>query len=174
MKKITLTVMMMAVLLSGRTQTPSIPKWKVADLQNAIDSAHGPTIFNFWATFCIPCIAELPQFQKIAARYRNDGVKLVLVSLDLKEAFPKTISAFVKKLKITAPVVFLDESDAGLFVPLVDSSWSGAIPATLFVNPGKGYCRFIEDEISKANLEEEIRRMLGTGKGGVAQPVSQE
>jgi thiol-disulfide isomerase/thioredoxin len=148
------------MVAAGNAEAQGIPVWKLAELRKAIDSAEGPTIINFWATFCKPCIAELPYFQALANKYKEKGVKLVLVSLDLKEVFPKKVMAFVKARKLTSPVVFLDESDADLFVPLVDEKWSGAIPASLFINRGKGYRHFIEEELSKEKLEAEIRKML--------------
>lgn len=83
-----------------------------------------------------------------------------MVSLDLKEAYPKKVTSFTKKLKITSPVVWLNESNADLFCPAVDSSWSGAIPATVFINNPKGYHKFFEEELSKAKLEAEIKKML--------------
>ncbi len=138
-----------------------IPAWTAADLKRAMDTATVPTVFNFWATFCKPCIAEMPHFQAAANRFRNRGVRLVFVSLDLKEAYPKTVTAFVKKRGISSPVVFLNEGNADLFVPMVDSTWSGAIPASLFVYPGRGYRRFVEDELSREKLEGEIKKMLG-------------
>lgn len=145
---------------SGKAQAPSVPVWKATDLQTAMDTATVPTIFNFWATFCKPCLAELPHFQAAAEQYKKDGLRLVLVSLDLKEAYPKTVSAFVKRLKLTSPVVFLDEGDADRFVPLVDHSWSGAIPGSLFINKARGYRKFVEEELSKGTLEGVIREML--------------
>jgi len=137
-----------------------VPVWKLADLKAAIDSAQQPTIVNFWATFCKPCIAELPHFHEMANKYKEQGVKLVMVSLDLKEAYPTKVSSFAKKLKLTSPVVFLGESNADVFCPAVDSSWSGAIPASIFINPATGYRKFYEEELSKTKLEAEIKAML--------------
>jgi thiol-disulfide isomerase/thioredoxin len=137
-----------------------IPLWKLNDLKAAIDSANQPTIINFWATFCKPCIAELPHFQQLANQYKEQGVKLVMVSLDLKEAYPAKVMSFANKLKLTSPVVFLDESNADLFCPAVDSSWSGAIPASIFLNRSTGYRKFYEEELSKTKLEAEIKAML--------------
>lgn len=149
------------VVMSARAEAQAIPVWKMADLQTVMDTAAGPTIINFWATFCKPCIAELPHFQEAANRYRSRGVRLILVSLDLKESFPHAVQRFVARRKLTSPVVFLDESNADLFVPAVDPSWSGAIPATLFLNRDKGYRQFYEEEMSKAKLEAAIGKMLG-------------
>jgi hypothetical protein len=93
-------------------------------------------------------------------QYKSKGVNLVMVSLDLKEAYPKTVLSFVKRLKLTSSVVFLDESNADLFCPAVDSTWSGAIPASLFINPQTRYRKFYEEELSKEKLEREILEML--------------
>ncbi|HEX8313735.1 MAG TPA: TlpA disulfide reductase family protein [Flavisolibacter sp.] len=146
--------------LVSAVHAQEIPVWKLADLQSAIRNSQAPTIINFWATFCKPCIAELPYFQTLANRYKDQGVKLIMVSLDLKEAYPAKVRSFTKKLKLTSPVVFLDESNADLFCPAVDSSWSGAIPASIFINNKTGYKKFYEEELSKEKLEKEIRSML--------------
>ena len=84
-----------------------------------------------------------------------------MVSLDLSEAYPKKIKSFAAKYKLIAPIKYLDETDADLFCPVVDESWSGAIPATLFINNKTGYRKFFEEQLSKEKLEKEIRAMIG-------------
>src|SRR5215217_1437295 len=101
-------------------QAQDIPKWKLTDMEAAIKKADRPTIFNFWATFCKPCIEEMPHFQEIVKKYDSAGVQLILVSLDLSEAYPTKILAFAKKRKIVNTVTFLDETNADLFCPAVD------------------------------------------------------
>lgn len=160
MKKLNFYLLVLAVLLAGYSQGQEIPVWKLEELKSTIKDSKEPTIINFWATFCKPCIAELPYFQALANQYKNAGVKLIMVSLDLKEAYPAKVKSFAKKLKLTSPVVFLDETNADLFCPVVDSSWSGAIPASLFINNATGYRKFYEEELSKEKLEAEIKNML--------------
>ena len=138
----------------------SIEKWKLEDLRSAIQHAEGPTIFNFWATFCKPCIEEIPYFQEMAKKYEIQGEKLVLISLDFEENYPKKISDFASRRKFTAPIKFLDETNADIFCPAVDESWSGSLPATLFVNHKTGYRKFYEEQIKKEQLEKEIISML--------------
>jgi thiol-disulfide isomerase/thioredoxin len=138
----------------------SIPKWKLTDLEAAIKQADKPTIFNFWATFCKPCIEEIPHFQEIAKKYDSAGVNLVFISLDLEEAYPAKIQTFAKKRNINYPITFLDETNADLFCPVVDPKWSGAIPATLFVNNKTGYRQFYEEQLSKEQVEKEVRKMI--------------
>jgi thiol-disulfide isomerase/thioredoxin len=148
------------IAIAVHTYAQNIPKWKIHDLKAAISNADKPTIFNFWATFCKPCVEEIPYFQQLVKKYDSAGVRLVLVSLDLSEAYPKKIASFASKHKFTSPIKFLDETNADAFCPAVDSSWSGAIPASLFVNNKTGYRKFFEEQLSRKKLEKEIQNML--------------
>jgi thiol-disulfide isomerase/thioredoxin len=158
MNKFLFCTLLVFAFTSARAQ--SIPKWKLKDLQSAIKNVNKPTIFNFWATFCKPCVEEIPYFQQIVKKYDSVGVQLVLVSLDLSEAYPKQIASFASKHKFVSPIKFLAETNADLFCPAVDTSWTGAIPATLFVNNKTGYRKFYEEQISKEKLDKEIRAMI--------------
>lgn len=153
-----------ALLAANNLSAQEIPKWKLTQLEQLIIQSNKPTIVNFWATFCIPCIKELPYFQKAAQQYQKDSVQLILVSLDLEEAYPAKIKAFANKLKLTSPVVFLDETNADVFCPVVDKAWSGAIPATLFINNKTGYRKFIENELTESQLNAEIKALLDVSK----------
>ncbi len=153
------------ILAAANVNAQEIKLWKLADLEAAMAKADKPTIFNFWASFCKPCIEEIPYFQQIAKKYDTAGVQLVLVSLDMKELYPKKIAAFAKKFKFTAPIVFLDENDADKFCPAVDKKWSGVIPASLFVNNKNGFKSFYEDQLSKTQFENEVKKMLTASAG---------
>jgi hypothetical protein len=80
--------------------------------------------------------------------------------MDFQDAFPDGISTVAKKRKINVPVVWLDETNADYFCPKVDPKWSGAIPATLFINNKTGYRKFVEEQISPAKLKQEIMAIL--------------
>ena len=138
-----------------------VKKIKITDLEKTIAESKTPLIVNFWATFCIPCLEEIPYFQEAMKKHKTDGVKLLLVSLDLQEAYPTRIKTTIAKRKITAPVQWLDETNADYFCPKVDSSWSGGMPASLFINNSTGYHKFFEEKLSKEKLEKEIMAILG-------------
>ncbi len=145
-----------AVIVSAQ----EIRKVKITEVEKMIAESKTPMIVNVWATWCGPCLEELPYFQKEVKEHSKDSVQLLLVSLDFKEAFPRDIKKFVAKKKITDRVVWLDETDADYFCPKIDAKWSGAIPATLFINKKTGYRNFIEGKISHEELKKEIMAML--------------
>lgn len=108
-------------------------------------------VINFWATWCAPCVKELPYFQ--ALENRNDpSVKITLVSMDYVDKL-QNVNSFISKKRITSEVLILDDLDYNSWIDRVDESWGGAIPATLFINPETGERKFVEKELKDGELE---------------------
>ncbi len=102
MKKI-FSVLIALALAFSNVKAQDIPKWKIGELEAFIKNSNKPTIVNFWATFCKPCIAEIPHFQKLVKQYEKDGVQLLLVSLDMEEMYPEKIKTFAEKSLLSCP-----------------------------------------------------------------------
>jgi len=154
------TLIIITIFFSHLLAAQEIKRVKITEVEKIIAESKTPLIVNMWATWCVPCVQELPYFQDEVKKYRKDSLQLLLVSLDFKEAFPEGIMKFMNKRKITAPVVWLDETNADYFCPKIDAKWSGSIPATLFINNKTGYRNFVEAQISHDKLKQEIRAVL--------------
>ncbi len=148
------------ISFSGFTQ--EIRKVKITDVEMIIKESKQPLIVNVWATWCKPCIAELPYFIEEVKEHnkKGDSLQILLVSLDFKEAYPGTIKSFVAKRKWDVPVLWLDETNADYFCPRFDASWSGALPSTLLINNQTGYRSFTEGELKHDELKDEIKKLL--------------
>lgn len=109
-------------------------------------------IVNFWATWCGPCVEELPYFEKLNVSYKKRPVKVILMSLDFKSKLQSQVIPFVKKQKLTAEVYVINEPDQQAFIERVDKKWSGAIPATWFINTKKKINTFYEKEFTYSDL----------------------
>ncbi len=88
-------------------------------------------VINFWATWCVPCVKELPDFEQLNATYADKNFKMILVSLDFKSALESRVIPFVAEKNIKAEVLLLHAPDANAWINKVNPSWSGAIPATV-------------------------------------------
>ncbi len=88
-------------------------------------------IINFWATWCKPCVKELPEFEKFSDDFKNRKVKVVLVSLDFPNQHDNLLLPFVRDHNLKSSVIHLTDVDANKWIDKVDPGWSGAIPATL-------------------------------------------
>lgn len=120
-------------------------------------SRGGDTAFviNFWATWCAPCLKEMPHFEKLQSTYRKQKVKVLLVSVDFKSKYHTAVLPYVKKHKIASEVFLLNESDQQQYIDRIDQSWSGAIPATLFVKAGQR--KFVEKELTYPQLVQQLQ-----------------
>jgi thiol-disulfide isomerase/thioredoxin len=143
----------------ARAQAP-VQKIRITDLQDYIAHSDHPLIVNFWATFCVPCNKEIPYFQSTVARYKEQGVELILVSLDLPDYFPGKIGDFAKKQGYTAKILWLNETNADYFCPRVDPHWSGGIPSSLFVDNKTHYRRFFDRQLTEPQVDVEIKKMI--------------
>lgn len=114
-------------------------------------------VINFWATWCVPCRKELPEFEKIRKVYYDKEVKILLVSLD----FPNqqgAVKSFIEKNQIMCDVVILNAPDANSWIDKVDKNWSGSLPFTLiYKNEVK---KNYEGEINYKTIETQIISML--------------
>ena len=109
-------------------------------------------IINFWATWCKPCVRELPYFERIQEEYKDQGLKVVLVSLDFRPQVEEQLVPYIIRNKLRSEVLVLYDPDANAWIEQVDPSWTGAIPATLFIrNKEKSFYEksFTYDELKQ-------------------------
>lgn len=103
-------------------------------LESRIENAKDTTlVINFWATWCKPCIEELPCFEELRERYLGQNVLVILVSLDFKSQLEKKFIPFLKERQFKSEVALLADQDANTWIPKISEEWDGAIPATVII-----------------------------------------
>ncbi len=134
------------VLFSSQIQAQKIAVYEhYSDLEKAVLNDKNTTyVVNFWATWCAPCVKELPHFEQLNSENKN--VKVVLISLDFKNQYEAKLLPFLKKKAIKSEVVMLADKDYNTWLPAVDKDWSGSIPATLIIKNDKKF--FVEKMFS--------------------------
>jgi thiol-disulfide isomerase/thioredoxin len=107
-------------------------------------------VINFWATWCAPCVKELPFFE--ALNSNDPSVKVTLINLDYADRLDK-VKQYVSRKNMKADVLLLDEIDYNSWIDKVDRRWGGAIPATLVINSLTGERKFVDGELGEGDLE---------------------
>lgn len=176
MKNIAVVFSLLFVLVSCNSESKKLPskqKEKVSEVSSfekipiydykalhpLLSKNDGKTyVINFWATWCGPCVKELPYFEKLLAQYKNKNVEVILVSLDFPTQIETKLIPFVKKKNLQAKVVAMVDADQDTWIPKIHKNWSGAIPATLIYNNTDR--AFFEKSFEYEELETELNKFL--------------
>jgi thiol-disulfide isomerase/thioredoxin len=133
-----------------------IPVLDYASLKKDYLNRQSDTLYviNFWATWCKPCIKELPYFDSLVAHFPSEKIKVVLVSLDFQEKLEKGLKPFLANKNIKSEVVLFDDQQTDFWINDIHQNWSGAIPATLIYKNAERW--FYEKEFNFDELIELI------------------
>ncbi len=132
----------------------------LSDLQKKIHEPAGPIkVINFWATWCAPCVKELPFFEKL--NHENKNVQVLLVSMDYDlDPNPEKVKRFIERKNLQSKVVILAEENPNEWIEKIDKNWTGALPSTLVINPSSGKRKMVQGELKEGELEKLINDIL--------------
>lgn len=114
-------------------------------------------VVNFWATWCSPCVKEIPYFEELHRDSNGEKLRVVLVSLDFPKQAEMRLLPFLKDKGVTASVLLMNDHKYNEWIDLVEPSWSGAIPATLVFKNGER--AFLEKELERDELYEFVEQI---------------
>ena len=136
-----------------KPQAPTVLEVKWSALEKLLNSNTDTTyIVNFWATWCGPCVEELPYFEQLNRNFASQKIRIVLVSMDFVKEKERRVVPFVERMKLQNTVWLLNEPDANSWIDRVDPSWTGALPATLIMNAKLKKRAFYEKSLNYENL----------------------
>ena len=115
-------------------------------------------VVNFWATWCLPCVKELPYFEYLRQEYKNKNVEVILVSLDFPKQKQKRLIPYINTKKLQSEVIHFDDFNEQFWIADINEDWSGAIPATLIYNKDKR--KFYEQSFTYKELENELQSFI--------------
>ena len=147
------------LLFASAACSQPVESVKLAELQKIIHrSSDKLLVINFWATWCAPCIKELPHFEKLQQENKNVDVILVSMDYDLDPNIDK-VNRFQSKKKIQSRILFLTESNPNAWIEKIDKKWSGALPATLVINSKTGKREFVQGELGEGEIEKLLSKV---------------
>jgi thiol-disulfide isomerase/thioredoxin len=158
MRTIAFIIVILIILVSSVHGQREIPVVDFEGFESYLSKDNDTTyVVNFWATWCKPCVKELPAFEKLNEVYANDKVKVLLVSLDFIKHFETKVKPFVAEKNLKSDVILLNDPRSNQWIDKVSKEWSGAIPATVIYR-GKDRL-FYEGSFTYEELEKEMLKI---------------
>lgn len=153
-------LLVLLLFFAALTVQAQVKLLSLSELEQRVAQGKDTTyVVNFWATWCGPCVEELPSFEKLNQTNLQKPVKVLLLSMDFKSKLQKEVIPFVKKNKIKSEVYVINEPDQQQFIERVDKKWSGALPSTLFINSKKQIRSFYEKEFTYQELTKTLENL---------------
>jgi thiol-disulfide isomerase/thioredoxin len=111
-------------------------------------------VVNFWATWCGPCVAEMPGFNKIYKEHKAEGLEIVGLSVDQEEDL-------VKKFLVKSPISYL----IGMATPVQQASFGigNGIPYTVFIDRKGNVHSTHTGSMSEEEFEAKVKSLLAQG-----------
>ena len=158
-KKYFLSILLLCSFVFTNAQT-SVPIFDFAQYENRVQQKNDTLyIVNFWATWCKPCVVELPIFEKASQSFATQPVKIILISQDAKTRATQ-VNDFLKKNNYTSESFILSAGNPNIWIDKIDKNWSGTIPMTLFYKNGNEIYFHEGDYASYEDLEKIIHSKL--------------
>lgn len=159
MTKINLTFSAIIIFLFLGTASAQVPVVDFNGLEPYLHKQDDTTyVVNFWATWCAPCVKELPAFEKLNEAYGSEKVKVLLVSLDFIKHYDTKLLPFISDRNLKSDVILLNDPRSNQWIDKVSPDWSGAIPATVIYRGKKR--TFYEQSFTYESLEKELKKYL--------------
>jgi thiol-disulfide isomerase/thioredoxin len=129
------------------------------ELMKILNDHNGSTkVVNFWATWCKPCVDELPYFVQAADKMKNENFEFIFVSVDFLSVHASVVEK-AKQIGLKGTLLHLN-APGNEWIDQVDSTWSGAIPYTILILPNRKrsthYDQFDNYEALKSFLDKNI------------------
>ena len=126
----------------------------------AANKTEGYLLVNVWATWCAPCVAEMPEFVIMQRMYRRRHFKLVTLSLDNIDDKARA-HAFLTKVRAAMGNYIVTSTDRDALAEALDAKWSGPLPYTVFIAPGGKVIYRKEGKVDAQELKGVIADNLG-------------
>lgn len=161
MNQLKFTALLAGLLLTTAAHAQRVQVVKLPELQQRLARPSDTTyVVNFWATWCGPCVKELPHFDKLTTTYAGQKVKVLLVSMDYASQLDKKVKPFVTKNGLKSEVLLLNETDPNTYLTQIDSKWTGALPFTLLLNNARHKRLTFEQEFTAEELQKQLQAFM--------------
>lgn len=152
--------LLLAAFLFAAPSPASLKPIDEAGFQKLLTTNKGKVvIYDFWATWCAPCRAEMPELVKLEKKLHDSGFVLVTISADEPEDDARAMK-FIDQYGAPKPAYRKAAKNDEDFINFVDRSWSGALPALFLYDKNGRRVRSFIGETDIDSIEKAVRPLL--------------
>ncbi|MBP9191789.1 MAG: TlpA family protein disulfide reductase [Ignavibacteria bacterium] len=117
-------------------------------------------LFNYWATWCKPCVEEFPDLLKLNNDYKDKDFSIIFVSLDFGKNFPKQTKEFLKKMNVDFTTYYNKFSSDEALINYMDKEWEGSIPGTFIFDKEGNLKKSLIGKTKYSEFKESVDKYL--------------
>jgi thiol-disulfide isomerase/thioredoxin len=157
--KRTLAFLFCLPLVASAPLVPLVPI-NEAGFQKLVEAHKGKVVlYDFWATWCAPCRAELPKLARLDDKLRAHGLQVVTISADDQD-HKAAAEKFIQMFRVDGPAYLKQADNDDHFINAIDPKWSGALPALFLYDKAGHKVRSFVGETDMAEIERAVHKLL--------------
>lgn len=131
------------------------------DFENVMANEKGNVVLvNLWATWCKPCVHEMPLLEKLHQNYKGKGLKVVTLSIDEVSKADSLVIPFWEEMNFSMDNYLIAHQDPGAFVNEIDPLWIGLLPTSFIFNSDGEKIETITGSMNYKGFERKVLKIL--------------
>ena len=144
-------------------QLPDVNILSAGDLKNLLAQGRGTaTLVHVWATWCPPCREEFPNIARVHETFAGRGLSMVLISADAPTNRPAVVNYLAAQDAIFTSYII--DNPGAAFIDTLCTNWTGALPASFFLNPDGALFQWWEGQTNFAAYKQAAETLLGRNR----------
>jgi thiol-disulfide isomerase/thioredoxin len=139
----------------------NLPDHDLASLEAlAKDGQAKLTLVAAWATWCVPCIEEMPTLSRFYEAHRDKGLRVLGLCMDDRNEMAEKVQAVLDRQRVSYPMAMIRAGTQDAFMPAVDPKWDGVLPATILFDGTGKKVGFLLEKLDQATLDRLVLPLL--------------
>jgi thiol-disulfide isomerase/thioredoxin len=117
-------------------------------------------VVTAWATWCVPCIEEMPMLARYYDAHRAEGLEIIGLAFDDRAQMGDKIQRVLDRVRVTYPMSVIAPGQAEAFIAATSPQWDGMLPAAILFDAQGEQRGFVTEQLSEDALANLVKPLL--------------